>query len=412
MADLIQVRRDTAANWTSANPTLAQGELGLETDTLKVKFGDGSTAWTSLAYYASTGGVNYLKLDQTTPQTIINGIPLLTGLTPTQDYEIATKKYVDDNSGASQTPWTSDINGGGYALSNATGNISMWTNDSGYLTSLSGAWLLNGNTNGVKKTLGSIDNYDIGFLTNNTERMTILAGGNVGIGTTSPGSGSADLTLLDVAGLKNSGAVEMRVTNTSTSNGYAGLKFITDTSDFRLQVGGTGSAPFGTMPAGAGAFGSVSNHALGFATNSTVRMVISINGNVGIGTTAPTAKLHLPAGTATAGTAPLKFTSGTDLTTAETGAMEYDGTNLHFTPTGTLREDIHFGDNGSVTLTAGTTTTVTNAKAKTTSTIIISPTSLAVIALTPYVSTKNNGSFVLTHAIAAGTETVDYLIVN
>lgn len=43
-------RRDTAANWTSTNPTLAAGELGFETDTLKFKVGDGSTAWTSLKY--------------------------------------------------------------------------------------------------------------------------------------------------------------------------------------------------------------------------------------------------------------------------------------------------------------------------------------------------------------------------
>lgn len=51
MADIIQVRRDLAASWTSANPTLAQGELGYETDTGKMKVGDGSTAWTSLGYF-------------------------------------------------------------------------------------------------------------------------------------------------------------------------------------------------------------------------------------------------------------------------------------------------------------------------------------------------------------------------
>ena len=56
MADIIQIRRDTAANWTSANPILAQGELGLETDTSKIKAGDGSTAWTSLGYLINTGG--------------------------------------------------------------------------------------------------------------------------------------------------------------------------------------------------------------------------------------------------------------------------------------------------------------------------------------------------------------------
>lgn len=47
---LIQTRRDTAANWTSVNPVLAAGEPGLETDTGKVKYGDGTTAWTSLGY--------------------------------------------------------------------------------------------------------------------------------------------------------------------------------------------------------------------------------------------------------------------------------------------------------------------------------------------------------------------------
>ena len=51
MASIIQIRRDTASDWTSANPTLAQGELGLETDTLKLKAGTGTTAWNSLAYY-------------------------------------------------------------------------------------------------------------------------------------------------------------------------------------------------------------------------------------------------------------------------------------------------------------------------------------------------------------------------
>lgn len=43
-------RRDTAANWTSANPTLLAGEIGIESDTLKWKVGTGSTAWTSLGY--------------------------------------------------------------------------------------------------------------------------------------------------------------------------------------------------------------------------------------------------------------------------------------------------------------------------------------------------------------------------
>jgi hypothetical protein len=46
----IQVRRGTAASWTSTNPTLAAGEIGFETDTNKFKIGTGSSTWNSLAY--------------------------------------------------------------------------------------------------------------------------------------------------------------------------------------------------------------------------------------------------------------------------------------------------------------------------------------------------------------------------
>ena len=45
-----QLRNDTAANWTTANPTLLAGEIGIETDTKKFKFGDGNTEWTKLGY--------------------------------------------------------------------------------------------------------------------------------------------------------------------------------------------------------------------------------------------------------------------------------------------------------------------------------------------------------------------------
>lgn len=57
----IQLRRDTAANWTTDNPVLAQGEPAVETDTGKRKLGDGTTAWTSLAYVS--GGTSTLAAD-------------------------------------------------------------------------------------------------------------------------------------------------------------------------------------------------------------------------------------------------------------------------------------------------------------------------------------------------------------
>ena len=65
------------------------------------------------------------------------------------------------------------------------------------------------------------------------------------------------------------------------------------------------------------------------------------SGNIGIGTNVPTSLLHLAAGSTTL--APLKLTSGTNLTAAAAGAMEFDGTNLYFTPAA-ARKTVAFTD--------------------------------------------------------------------
>jgi hypothetical protein len=52
----MQIRRGSAAAWASANPTLELGEIALESDTRKIKVGDGSTAWNSLQYVRADGG--------------------------------------------------------------------------------------------------------------------------------------------------------------------------------------------------------------------------------------------------------------------------------------------------------------------------------------------------------------------
>jgi hypothetical protein len=69
MTTRIKLRRDTAANWTTENPILAEGEPGLETDTGRIKYGDGTTAWVSLDYAA---GGNSLTDDQAVTVTVGN----------------------------------------------------------------------------------------------------------------------------------------------------------------------------------------------------------------------------------------------------------------------------------------------------------------------------------------------------
>jgi len=66
MSTLIQFRRDTAANWTSVNPILAQGELGLETDTSNYKIGNGTDNWNTLIYYQFSPEIPALLFDTQT----------------------------------------------------------------------------------------------------------------------------------------------------------------------------------------------------------------------------------------------------------------------------------------------------------------------------------------------------------
>ena len=111
MADLIQIRRDTAANWTSANPTLAQGELGVETNTSKIKVGDGSTAWSSLGYLIDAGGyITAASTSTLTNKTINYANNTLTGVVGVTATQTLTNKTL-----------TSPVLGG--TTTTASGNI-------------------------------------------------------------------------------------------------------------------------------------------------------------------------------------------------------------------------------------------------------------------------------------------------
>jgi hypothetical protein len=67
---LIQNRRDTAATWTSVNPILASGEIGVETDTNKFKIGDGTSTWSALAYQGGSGTAHGIPSGGTTGQVL------------------------------------------------------------------------------------------------------------------------------------------------------------------------------------------------------------------------------------------------------------------------------------------------------------------------------------------------------
>lgn len=74
MAVQIQLRRGTASAWTAANPILADGEIGIESDTDLFKIGDGFTAWASLSYggVQGTAGTNGTNAVSDSDQTVLS----------------------------------------------------------------------------------------------------------------------------------------------------------------------------------------------------------------------------------------------------------------------------------------------------------------------------------------------------
>jgi hypothetical protein len=103
----LKLRQDTAANWTSVNPTLLAGELGRESDTGKIKIGNGSSTWTALAYQAWATLPVAVSAGGTGQTTYTNG-QLLIGNTTGNTLTKATLTA-----------------GSGVAITNGTGSITV-----------------------------------------------------------------------------------------------------------------------------------------------------------------------------------------------------------------------------------------------------------------------------------------------
>jgi hypothetical protein len=184
------------------------------------------------------------------------------------------------------------------------------------------------------------------FTSENTSAVAntlYLKAGKVGVGTTNPLNKLHIYSTTSADGLSIDGTTDPAIVlrTNGTIKGYAPA-VITGAADY-----------FTDSAVGDFAFRSETNNILfgrGAGTST-----LAVGSRVGVGTTSPTAALHLKAGSATINTAPLKFTAGTNLTTPEAGAVEFDGTNLYYTDSTLARRTIfNSGAGGTLSgLTAG-----------------------------------------------------------
>lgn len=159
----VQVRRATAATWTSTNPTLAAGEIGFETDTNKFKIGTGSAVWTALSYGAGsftsiTAGTGLSGGTITTSGTIAIDSTVAT-LTGAQTLTNKTFLSPEERTTVSATA--------------ATGTVNFDVVTQGFLyytTNASGNWTLNirGNSGTTLSSLLAVgDSVTVAFLVTN-----------------------------------------------------------------------------------------------------------------------------------------------------------------------------------------------------------------------------------------------------
>lgn len=155
MAVTIQLKRDTAANWSTNNPVLAVGEVGIVTDTLKSKVGNGTDNWDTLEYLSTKSFNELTEVVVTTPsanQTLtFNGTNWVNGLT-IQTAVPSGALFTDTDTDTVYThPTTSGNNhiptGGtiGQILKNSASGVVVWDDESA----------------GGSSTLGSLSDVDL-----------------------------------------------------------------------------------------------------------------------------------------------------------------------------------------------------------------------------------------------------------
>lgn len=260
MADKIQLRRDTAADWTSTNPILADGEMGVETDTEQFKFGDGVTAWASLPYASSSVAVDTTAVraagalmdDEVDADLKTLSVPASTtvsafGATLADDADAAAARAtlgLDADLGSLSVPASTTVSAFGASLvDDASATSARTTLGLGNSATLDVGTVFNTVAAGDDARFGTVDIDDLAAAAALTgaELIPALQGaGGVQV-TAADLQGGPSVDILTFAKNKargSSGFFRVPVGFTSTSGGYVGLEpFVAYQSGAGAQIG-------------------------------------------------------------------------------------------------------------------------------------------------------------------------------
>ena len=249
LSALQKQRRDTAANWTAENPTLLAGEIGIESDTGKIKIGNGSTAWASLGYQGIIPSSGAYPLSQLLMPSGTASVPSISfdGDTNLGVYRSGTDQLGFATAGTERMR----IDAAGQIEAASLGTAAAPTY----------SWI--GDPNSGVYSPGA---DQVAISTNGTERMRLDSSGRLGLGTASPGN------LLEL----KQDTPAFRQTSVSESGGYVstfGLGY-SAASTFIIEANATGSPVRRILN-----FGEQGSLALDYLSSSSSRAFIIKDGS-------------------------------------------------------------------------------------------------------------------------------------